>query len=877
VVSISTVALLALLVVLGSPSPDTLAAPAALSVSEVDPSAQDTSTASNVTLNLTPTTIWGEVAPGAVVTATRLSDDAYGAAETDGVGFFWTPLWQSNGRPADIVDGDTIEIYVDGALATTISPHTITGEVDVVADQVNGTISGVGAGVPVTVTLGVLSSSPLVAEDMPGDYMPHVTATTDAAGHFSADFGAAGYDVGPHNHAIAAFDAGATLQSYLYPQHVFQIRDLSAVVGYATPGQVVTVTVESSTPVTTVAWVYHGDYNLPVEVAAGDTVAVDLGGGTVISTVARALTTHPDAALDQATGTCPPNAVVRAYTHFEPLRKYAETTTTADASGHYTAAFGAHDLLEDETVVVAIADAEGDEVALTSYPPAIGAYLFPYFNGVWGAGDGPRRPFTATLYHAPDTYIQTGTTGLDNQFAANFAVDIAAGDQVTVETPGWSQTMTVADVSVFFNTANDQVQGEADIPGWVLVDCRQWQERRYPIRGTGYATATVTSPFTAAFDAFDVRDGGVTYVKHHDANGSITMRQHKMPFFRAIVGDVLEGIPPSAHEVVTASLYANDGTTLLSQTSDDEDSDPLRFRFNFGTHRIEPGRWVTITSQSGWEAGIHIPELTIHADPESDLIWGDGPKVLVWVMHGYNDGMNWSTHVVPVDGYVVDQAYFGIDIQPEDDLGLRYQAPNGNRVWKGHDWTWMYANDTYERVGGIYEVGHTFWVTATRGDTVKATAVVTTEGAGADQDGEFRDGFTVWAQDWIPAHPDIESGDTILFRSDDGYTHTLRIGTLTGWLVPQDDTAEGSVEAPWLASQTVDVIVGDWGFAFAEDDVELDAMGEGEYVVHFPSSDVLTDTTLKACYQEPDLDRVYIEIAPVRRTYLPLVLRSYAP
>ncbi|MGD2147259.1 MAG: hypothetical protein PVH41_11245, partial [Anaerolineae bacterium] len=46
--------------------------------------------------------VWGYVTAGDTITLSRTGDGAYGAAEADGVGFFWTPLWKANGQPADV-------------------------------------------------------------------------------------------------------------------------------------------------------------------------------------------------------------------------------------------------------------------------------------------------------------------------------------------------------------------------------------------------------------------------------------------------------------------------------------------------------------------------------------------------------------------------------------------------------------------------------------------------------------------------------------------------------------------------------------------------------------------------------------------------------
>ena len=107
------------------------------------------------TVDLAYDAVWGLVEPGATVTVERASDGAYGAAEANGKGFFWTPLWQANGQPAYITGGDAIHVFVDGDLEASIPVVEVSGGIDVLADQVDGAIPNGTVGTPVTVTIGL--------------------------------------------------------------------------------------------------------------------------------------------------------------------------------------------------------------------------------------------------------------------------------------------------------------------------------------------------------------------------------------------------------------------------------------------------------------------------------------------------------------------------------------------------------------------------------------------------------------------------------------------------------------------------------------------------------------------------------------------------
>jgi hypothetical protein len=338
------------------------------------------------------------------------------------------------------------------------------------------------------------------------------------------------------------------------------------------------------------------------------------------------------------------------------------------------------------------------------------------------------------------------------------------------------------------------------------------------------------------------------------------------------------GVPPNASEVVTATLYNAAGVELAS-TSDDQDDDPWRFWFDFYDlgFEIEPGHWLTVTSEGGWEAGLQVPVLTVETDPATDLIWGEGPKTQVMVEHRWDGGGD--NRWVPVDGYVLDRSYFGGDIEVGDEIEVFYQAPIGDRVRLRLLWPWMFVHYGEDEAGGVYDVGHTFWITVTdSGGTAKATATANTEPAGGGPDGVWENGFTVAGGDWSPSEPDIQPGDWVHFQSDDGYNNSVHVGTITGGIDAAADTVSGALEVPWLASQTVEVIVGGWGFpTFEEDTVDLDATGRGEYFVDFSPTDLPPDISVGANYVEPDKDRVYNSIFVGGEVYLPIVIKNYAP
>ncbi|HSJ58149.1 MAG TPA: hypothetical protein VLC95_13280 [Anaerolineae bacterium] len=290
------------------------------------------------TTDLTYDAFYGFVAPYDVVSVLRTADGAYGSAEADGVGFFWLIPYDGAGRPTSVNPGDTFELRVNGVLAATLQSLDITGYLDVIGDDVLGTIPGLAIGTPVTVTLG---EGPTMLADEPRV----VTLIADGAGNFSADFtGIAG--IGPQMMAQVEYRdaAGNTVLAHVYPSDVFRLLNMSSIQGFAVPGATVAATVYITYP-TDVRWAGtvearwpHGWFSFGgVWAEPGDVVEVDMGSGAPPASLdVECPEARPDAATNQILGWAPPGAMVRAYvwSSFDGL--YAEDTAIAQPDGSYT-------------------------------------------------------------------------------------------------------------------------------------------------------------------------------------------------------------------------------------------------------------------------------------------------------------------------------------------------------------------------------------------------------------------------------------------------------------------------------------------------------------------------------------------------------------
>ena len=183
--------------------------------------------------------VFGYLNPGELITVTVGS--AFGTAYADGAGYFFTPLWGTNGRQVDLVGSETIDIYVNGIHSETITIPTFTGGMNIVSDQVTGSLGVLSAGKVVTASLGIWGLEP-------NTETPWMTTTTNSTGDFIADFTA---DLGPSEFARIETSAGnGRVYHYAYPNTTFGVECFNYVFGYWQPYQPVTVTVYEGTSTT---------------------------------------------------------------------------------------------------------------------------------------------------------------------------------------------------------------------------------------------------------------------------------------------------------------------------------------------------------------------------------------------------------------------------------------------------------------------------------------------------------------------------------------------------------------------------------------------------------------------------------------------------
>jgi hypothetical protein len=179
----------------------------------------------------------------------------------------------------------------------------------------------------------------------------------------------------------------------------------------------------------------------------------------------------------------------------------------------------------------------------------------------------------------------------------------------------------------------------------------------------------------------------------------------------------------------------------------------------------------------------------------------------------------------------------------------------------------------YDETAGMYEVGHTFWITVTdAGGAPKAHATATTTTEGTAPYFAYSDGFCVEKEDWSDPSLDIQPGDRVHFLADDGYTNSVLVGTITARLNATANTVAGTITAPEFV-EPLNCGAGWWG-SFWET-FTVDPNG-GSYLVDFSPFDLLPGMEVTVHYEEPDKDAVgNVFWVPRGQVFLPLVLRNW--
>lgn len=280
----------------------------------------------------------------------------------------------------------------------------------------------------------------------------------------------------------------------------------------------------------------------------------------------------------------------------------------------------------------------------------------------------------------------------------------------------------------------------------------------------------------------------------------------------------------------------------------------------YTTGAINAGDTVTVEIDGSSQAPIvlHVPSpFTVTANSAARQITGQVDTLnhaeLELDVYGYlnttvqTDANGHFTRTLPMmergqQGEVIDRVQ-------DDTLNVAYHANFTSpdlllTVNPSHDWIEL-----------NYEVGHTLWLTVTDAvGNVKATLTDVTQivpwWGGSNNTGYSTN---LNSSTWLPSRPDIEAGDWVYGALDNGFTSTLKIGTITGVLDVPNATITGALDVPWYATALnaacwIDNVPGR---------IDFTAMSNGgAYTCDFSPQTFRPGDTISVEYEDVTLDRV---------------------
>jgi uncharacterized repeat protein (TIGR01451 family) len=821
--------------------------------------------------------VWGVVGAGETATVT-VDGTQMGAAQADNNGFFWTTLYDADGQRPGLDGGDVVVIYHNGAQAANVTLRSISGQADVVNDRVSGDITG--AGHPISVTV-------YAPWGEPSTLSYSQTVSTDGSGHFDADLSGIWDFTGYSEPVVAYVEGGVEMHRHVYPSASLIVRPSpsNAVRGYAAPGTTVTAAVslldvlKESTILTADPATGWYSWDVPTDILQSDVVMVELAGGAVLSRTVDALSVSVDAANDRATGVALPGAVVRGQASNLTPQGWRDVQTSTGAhpgTGAYTLEFGTvADIMPGSWVGVFVADTQGDDLNL--WAPSQSVEVHQTWNDVRGNGSaspGPQnesQTVTLTLYSAASGSTSSYSKQMDwwgsYWFDENDGLpDIAAGDAVTVASDSWEGVVQVTTMTAQHDLDADQISGTVLTPtSRVELSGRDWEGAFFPVGGQFEMLVTATGgAWIAAPAGFDLNNH-LRYDVGHRTEGHYLQFIAREPDWigvefngNAVVGAVT---PPGTAYTITLLDPAGSHKAQLTGVSQDPIG-RLGWR-DFGGEgvRIALGDKVQVQSAAGFSQTLVVPHFDVWGNADTDVAHGEAPPDVLLYVSVDDEGEGF----VPVDadgqfsvtvGQLQD-AWGDGDLEYGNHGGAQYFDQNRNWVWCGFTWPSVRVNYAHDWVQGDYAAGHTLWITVTDSISVpKAAAVVSSTHGG----GWGGPGFQTQGDDWSPSQPDIEPGDWVLVRADDGYYNVMQVGTITGTVDADNDSVTGRIYATWF-TQTLDVEAHVWECCGAPNKSSTAAPdGSVPYLCQWDPGtewDVLQGHQIAVMYIEPDGDRVF--------------------
>lgn len=425
--------------------------------------------------------------------------------------------------------------------------------------------------------------------------------------------------------------------------------------------------------------------------------------------------------------------------------------------------------------------------------------------------------------------------------------DIEAGDFVySAVSNGYTATMQLGTINGLIDVESDSITGTVNAL-WlglapVQVQCHTWGSGGGAPNKSDTVIPDGSDIYACAWDPgseWDILPGQQVGVSYYEPAGHEVLNAFDTPAWDLIlsVNTAHEWIEGNYEPGYTVWLTVTDslGTLKAVARLDTMEIPWWNGRTGFSTNfenpwhperpDIEAGDIIYGAVNTGYTATVHLGTITGLVDVEADSI--AGTVAVPWLpaepvqveCHAWgapNGAPNKQDTVIPdgSDTYACtwdpDTEW---DVRPGQQIGVSYREPAGHQIFGGfyslHPV--MQVNYAHEWVQGNYELGHTVWITvADGGGNIKATATMSTEVMPPDW-GSWT-GFNTNLDDlWQPKRPNIEAGDFVFAKVDNGYTGTAHLGTITGFLDVEADTITGTVNAPWLMPGPVDLQCHPWG------------------------------------------------------------------
>lgn len=328
---------------------------------------------------------------------------------------------------------------------------------------------------------------------------------------------------------------------------------------------------------------------------------------------------------------------------------------------------------------------------------------------------------------------------------------------------------------------------------------------------------------------------------------------------------------PLATVVITVTDSGGIRATVTGEADDNGDFNSWAWPWQPEPINIVPGDTVLAESLGVVTAIDPIGEIMGELDVDADVIegsiaapWFAPQSLMVHCEIWQEGGPTIDVPGVPAAGGSYACDFSGMwDIQPGQDVAVRYVEPDGDHVINVFQEVLpqVSANYAHDWVEGMYEPGHTVWITVTESDgaTVKATATV--QSMVIPWWGGQTGFSTNLDEPWQPQRPDILAGDWVYVYVDDGWQNALHLGEIGGDLDVEDDSISGAILAPWLPD-TLDVECHPWGAPGGAPNKQSTAAPDGSepYFCQWdPLSewDVLPGQDVGVSYREPDGDQVF--------------------